>query len=374
MKRPESNERSSIRRSSESPLRWRGRGVGVLGVALTIVAVSSTVSAQDGGGFSIELGGQLALGAPEDSAATSPLAGHIQRLRSEDPVQRLEAVRALGALADPAAVDPLISAAESDPRPEIRGWAVRALHRIGTPEALVAVRRIAENDSDERVRALAGGLIAQLEPPVPAPEPEPAVESSLEIAAPEAAVVEAEPVIGEPFGLASEAAPEAAPEAVIAADPGVDPSAQVVLYPQEMTSDYAQRLELRRVRRAGLGLRISGWILFGITYGTAFMAGASITADDADDGWPLMLPLIGPAITGFRIMGDDDHTLPLGVLAIAWSLLEIAGFSMAVAGHVRRSRARRQYYAAEEQRAQRQVALLPSGPGDGPGLSLAATF
>jgi hypothetical protein len=47
---------------------------------------------------------------------------------------------------------------------------------------------------------------------------------------------------------------------------------------------------------------------------------------------------------------------------------------MMVAGYVRRARARRQGYAATQPRPERTFAVVPGGPADGPGLSLAATF
>lgn len=342
-------------------------------VALVIITMAGSASAQDSG-FSLRLSGEVSLGAPESAPppaaeAPSELEVQLQRLQSEDPETRLDAVRALGGLGDPAAVEPLIAVAESDPRPELRGWALRALHHIGTPEALAALQRSAENDADERVRGLAAGLVGPQETEAVEPEPAPVelpepVEPSQTAEPP---VFTPPPAVEQPFAVEQDV------DITINTTP-VDAPEQYVLIPQETTPNRAELIELRRVRRAGLGLRISGWILFGITYGTAFMAGTAIVQEDADDGWPLMVPLIGPAITGFRILGEDSGATPAGILSLLWSVAEIAGFSMAISGHVRRNRARRVYRAQQQQRAQRQVAILPSGPGDGPGVSLAATF
>lgn len=341
--------------------------VTLVSLAASVAWLTSGVAAAQAGGasISVEVRGEIGLGLPEAGstpALASALDQHLVRLRSSDPAVRLDATRALGELGDPAAIEPLTNTARTDPRPEIRGWALRSLGRIGTPEAIAVVRVVGQRDTDERVRSLAARILASAPaastaPTAEAPPPAPV------------SIVEAQPAAPAPPPDPGWNQPAAAPpqaQVVPQPSPGdVGGEPVVVLMPQEVTDGRAHQLELRRQRRAGLGLRISGWITFGVTYFTSFMAGVGITMEDEDDGWPLMLPLVGPAVMGFRLMDEGENGV--AALAIIWSVAEIAGFSMAIAGHVRRARARRSAPA-------RQIAIVPAGPGDGPGLGLAATF
>lgn len=329
---------------------WRGPLI----MAALVVLPGGLAEAQG-----LEVRGELSIGTPAPAAPAAPasLDTQLQNLTSTDPAVRLEAARALGELGDPAAVGPLSQTARSDPRPEVRGWALRALHQIGTPEAIAAIRAQATADTDERVRTLATQLVASVEPAAaPAEQPGPAP------AAPPAAP-----------------APQVQPGAGVVVQPQ---GPQPVVYPQEVGVGQVDYLTYRMQQRAGRGLRIAGWISFGVLYGASFIAAISISAyDGADEGWPLFLPVVGPYIMGGRLIADaeycdswgcydDEEQRGAGVAAIMVGLLETAGFAMLVAGYVRRARARRQGAAA-----QRTLAIVPGGPAaDGPGLSLAGTF
>jgi hypothetical protein len=380
------------------PAQLRAAHVAILAAVLTSAAAAS---AQSEVTRTIRLGGglvevQITRGAPGGSSPA--VAEQIARLLDQDPTARLEAARALGELGDPVAVAPLARTARADPHPEIRGWALRALHQIGTPEAVDVIRDVGSRDADQRVQGLAERLLADVDgapapasavgatnlpaAPVEADEPgvaadagEPAAEPGEGDAALEPADDGAAPAgAASPFGLQA---------SVVLGGPelGVGQEPQVVLMPEQIGGpgfagaavDHYQISEARRQRRAGLGLRIAGWTMFGLTYFSSFMAGVAISQEDSDDGWPLMIPLVGPAIVGFRLF-DEEEATGLGVLAIVWSILEVAGLTMAVAGHVRRARARRQVLQVGGSGPGRRVAVVPQGPAGSAGLSLAASF
>jgi hypothetical protein len=253
----------------------------------------------------------------------------IQALTALDPIERADAAQALGEAGDPSAVPALLQTLRSDPVAEVRGWAVRALHQIGTPEATAAVSGAARGDADERVRSLASRLSG-----VPAAVPS-----------------------------AFDGAPQ--------------PQAQLQTYtPYPETYGIQGQSPYRhsgRARRPGFGLRLAGWITFGVTYGMSFLAAVGVTIADAEEGWPLFLPLVGPAIVGTQVWADDEDLAGVGILTWVISLAQIAGFTMALIGHVRRSRARNNE-EPEPSRSARGLTLVASGPGGTPGLGLAGWF
>ncbi|WP_159888273.1 tRNA epoxyqueuosine(34) reductase QueG [Paenibacillus puerhi] len=70
--------------------------------------------------------------------------------RGRKPIQR-NAILALGSFRDESSVGELTQLLLADVRPEIRGSAAWSLGRIGTPEALEALKRAAEREKDESV-------------------------------------------------------------------------------------------------------------------------------------------------------------------------------------------------------------------------------
>jgi hypothetical protein len=79
-----------------------------------------------------------------------------------------------------------------------------------------------------------------------------------------------------------------------------------------------------------------------------------------------MLPLVGPLVeAGFAFAEGEEELLVAGIMGMLSSFIQIAGFTMAIIGHVRGRRAR--------QLEERGVAVLPSSPG-GPGLTVAGWF
>lgn len=331
-----------------------------LSVASVIMIVASTAAAQ-GGGVSVEV----------NVGSASPLDQQLRALSDPNPATRLDAARALGELGDTAAVAPLVRVARGDPRPEVRGWALRSLQQLGTPEALATIREVAESDTDERVRAL-GNQLAAAAPAAPVPASAPA-----EAAAPVPAGPAPAPAVTQP-------APAASATVVVQQPGAVQGQAGGVVMPQQVGGQpdfYTLRLQ----RRAGRGLRVGGWIVFGTTYFISLMAGIGMTASgESDDGWPLFIPGVGPFITAARLLGDtscdgdvtcryDEDNDVGGAFSILAGLLQIGGIAMLAAGYARRARVMRQGVASERRRG-RNVAFLPAGPGDGPGVSLAAVF
>jgi hypothetical protein len=97
----------------------------------------------------------------------------IQALQSDDLAERVAAIRALGDRRSVEAIPALGEILQNDPSPLGRGWALRALRHIGTPEARAAVEP-ARRDPDERVRALVDQLAPR--PQAPPVRQAPAVE------------------------------------------------------------------------------------------------------------------------------------------------------------------------------------------------------
>lgn len=326
-------------------------------VASVIMIVASSAVAQ-GGGVSVEV----------NVGSTSPLDQQLRALADPNPATRLDAARALGELGDTAAVGPLVRVARGDPRPEVRGWALRSLQQLGTPEALSTIREVAQSDTDERVRALGGQLAAAATAaPVPAPAVAPA------------------PAPAQPPGT-TQAPPAASATVVVQQQPAAAPQGQAggVVVPQEVGGQ-TDMYQLQLQRRAGRGLRVGGWITFGSSYFVCLMAAIGMTAaGDSNEGWGLFVPAIGPFISGARLLSEDncdpyddycyDDGNVGGAFSIFAGILQLGGIALLAGGYARRARVMRRQGAASERRRGRNIALLPAGPGDGPGVSLAAVF
>jgi len=77
--------------------------------------------------------------------------GHISGFwRGKNPLQR-NAILALAHYKDESAVDELIAVMREDVRPVIRGTAAWSLGKIGTKEAISAIKKALEKETDERV-------------------------------------------------------------------------------------------------------------------------------------------------------------------------------------------------------------------------------
>lgn len=328
----------------------------------------------------------------------------IAALSSSQPNERIRAVQVLGEKRAFGAVEALSRTLRSDPYPEVRGWAARALHRIGTETALGAVMLAAEGDADDRVRALAARLLsneATTGAPSPAPEastPEAAssaVEASvpasgspgqpalsarltITVAAPNAAPApapapapSAAPVPAQVENPFSANVPPMAPPPVVTVQPQVEQEPIVVATPAAPTSRDLL-LEQRRLRRAGLGLRIVGWSLFALGYFEGSIVTGSILMDEYEEGFGIaLIPLIGPIIAAARLdeaaddWGDELSNVLFAPMLVIGAVMQIAGLGLAIGGHVRRARVRRE---AAQLAARRSVTIYPTA------LGLAGTF
>lgn len=341
-----------------------------LSVATAVLIIASAAAAQGEGGASLE----VTVGSP---GGASSFEQNVQSLASTDPAARLAAARALGELGDARAVGPLSQTARSDPRPEVRGWALRSLQQLGTPEAVAVVREVAQADADERVRALAAQLAssAPAAPPAASAAPAPAATP----APPPPAAAPAPAAAGQQ-GPASASA-----TVVVQAQPGAPGQPAVSPQPMGQPAQHVDPYTMMRQRRAGRGLRIGGWVTFGTFYFISFMAGIGVSATDgADEGWPLLVPGIGPFIMGARLISDaercdfdvcyeDSAQNAAGVVSILAGLIQVGGIAMLTAGYVRRSRVARRGYSNERRRP-RRFAVLPGGPGDSVGMNVSGTF
>jgi hypothetical protein len=243
-------------------------------------------------------------------------AERVEALSSMDPAARARAAMALGDLGDTAAVPALIRSLSSDPVPEVRGWALRALARIGGTEANDAISAAASHDADDRVRALAAGVLGIPTPPAP---PEPAALS------PRAAAPRRDALVSRTAA---------------------------------------------RTRDPGRELRAGGWATMGGTYMMSLLAAVFVASyGRAEESWPLFLPIVGPAIFGSLEIADGESMV--GILSWIDSLAQVAGFVLALVGHARGSRARRE---RERARADYRIHLVAAGPGGSGGLTLSARF
>jgi hypothetical protein len=77
---------------------------------------------------------------------------YIQHLTDPDERTRAEVVMQLGRLHDPRAIEPLAATLASDGSPAVRESAARALGLIGSAQAVPALQRAAQLDTDRDVR------------------------------------------------------------------------------------------------------------------------------------------------------------------------------------------------------------------------------
>lgn len=252
--------------------------------------------------------------APPSPPPTPTVDDHIQGLNALDTAARVSAVRSLGQLRDARAVPALVRSLHSDPSAEVRGWIIRTLDQIGTEEAHVAIVVAAREDADERIRALAIHLAPEAAPPVPT-----------------------RPTYGSPQA-----------EAV----PGYRP-----YRPQ------------RRRRDPVRSFKLGGWLSFGISYGCNVIIGSVFMFEEPNYGWPAFIPVIGPLIVaGYAFDSRWEEDIIVAAMNILWFSVQSAGLALAIIGHVRGRRQRR-----EQSSSRFSLSVVPSGPG-GPGLTLGGTF
>lgn len=262
--------------------------------------------------------------------AQAELETYVRSLSSPDENQRIEAVLGLGELGQPAAIQPLSETVRSDPLPEVRQWALHSLAQIGTAEAIEVIRTAIEQDADPRVRAFAAHRLTELavavhnasSTPLEPPEvdDEPRAEATATI------------VVNSPIVQQQNVNAPVVQQNIATAMPDV--SLGVV---QERS-------------RAGRGLIASGWSIFGVSYA------ASFSALIEDDFGAVAVPIVGPMVAGAILLADSwcDEDIIFGVTSIVTSLIQTAGLTMAIVGHVRRRRAQQQ---------SRGFAVTPTGLG-----------
>jgi hypothetical protein len=137
-------------------------------------------------------------------------------------------------------------------------------------------------------------------------------------------------------------------------------------------------------RNPGKGLTIAGWIVFGAGYlVSAYIGALAMSGDDDDDddarGWYMFIPIGGPVAFGVRTSrrlgesddeeswnDDADETAGrfVGFLCCIPAIIQTVGLALALAGHGRTAKWRREY----------DISVAPVGPGGGPGLSIGGRF
>lgn len=287
----------------------------------------------------------VVVGFETSTEAQTELNHAAQALTSPNASVRTEAVVQLGELGLPAAIQPLAQTVRSDPLPSVRQWALHALAQIGTPEAVEVIRTAVEHDADPRVREFAAQRVAELEAarlpePVAAQEdPQEEVDELSRISTNTTVVVNT-PVVQQQTTIPT----------TVAVTPRVSPSVSTTL-----------SLRAERARpRAGRGLIAIGWSIFGSAYAASFSALVE------DDSGISTIPVIGPFSMGVLALVDPWHEQEvfLGLVSIITSLIQATGFSLGIAGLVRRRRARRMG-VLDAQRRPCRVSVIPSGLGVG---------
>ena len=265
----------------------------------------------------------------------------IRGLRAYEVQERIDAVQALAERGDESAVPALVNSLRSDPSPHVRGWAVRALHHLDTPEAHAAVAA-AREDADDRVSSLA----VRLAGPAPTARREERLPT-----------------------------PTGPPPTVDPAETGARP---VPVAGQERLTGpqrHRARVQERRRNRPDPHTRMipAGWATFGATYGIALIFGASFMALEPEIGGPGIVPLIGTAIVGVNTWyqaGDEPGLVALGMMAWLNSMFQITSFIIAMFGH-RQRRADDRRRASSSRRRGFTVAALP---GENPGIAVSGWF
>lgn len=226
----------------------------------------------------------------------------IEALNSTDASQRINAIRRLGELRATEAVQRLSQLIHTDPDPAIRGWCIRSLNIIATPEAIEAIRYAGQNDPDPRVRELALGIVSNLS------NQQTVTQSNNQ---------QVQPV-------------NPTPQVVTQTPQPVD-NVTVVNTP---TTPIVTVTQPTRQRPRGRGLIIGGWSTFGATYGIAIFTGSFALSYW---GWKLFIPFLGPILMGateLDLDSDDGPEITAMFWLTIWSLAQVAGISMAIAGHV----------------------------------------
>lgn len=104
-------------------------------------------------------------GAPQATAARSPVTALVAGLADRDPSVRLEIVKALGSYQDTSAIAALSRALAQDEDPSVRRAAAWALGEIEDAQAIPALGRALRQDPDPTVRQMAAHAIGEIEDP-----------------------------------------------------------------------------------------------------------------------------------------------------------------------------------------------------------------
>jgi hypothetical protein len=198
----------------------------------------------------------------------------------------------------------------TDPVPEVRGWALRSLHWIGTERARRTAIVTSAGDRDERIHRLVTELfpdrvlaaIEEREPPQRFGEPRLA-----------------------PLGLETQRE---------------DPSADSRRDPSRP-------------------LRLGGWLTASSSYGLTVALALLMLAIEPSVGAPQLIPVIGPVVS--VALFESDEFVAVYAVGLVCAVAQLVGLAVAIAGEAQRSR-----LARDDRRrrwARWRVAAGPAGPG-----------
>lgn len=300
-------------------------------LAATIVLVAAAL-------FGPSAPAQTETGASQgDAFDSAPISTLLRALTADEPPTRARAAQELGERGDPSVVTALVRVLRTDSSVVVRGWALRALDQLATPEARAAVARAAASDTDPRVRELAARLTGL-------------------------------PAGGGHDGEAEEREEPSRPAGSSARAASEPPM------PQTRDMELGAR---DRSREPGHGAITQGWgVLIG-SYGLALMIGTmQMTFDDGDNAgraWKLYIPVFGPMITALTDLRGRGF-ITLSILSWVWTGIQLTGLVVLAVGYGQRNRARRDRERARDETRNAGLAVSPGGPTSPLGLTVSGWF
>lgn len=268
---------------------------------------------------------------PPEQPAEPDVTELAQQLQSLVVDERLEAIDGLVTSGDRRVSGLLARTLRSEPSPDVRVRLVQALAELGTASADTAVCVASRNETNSRVQALASRLCSQPSAPTP---------------------------VIERFDVSSLTPTEAAALARL-----------LLPYLEEAEEEIDNDPNHRLLK--------AGWIVFGVAAGCTLIEGVIASIIEPEIGSYNMIPLVGPMVTGIFAFQDGwEESIVYGAVSFLMSAMQITGFALALTGHVRQRRARREQGGEGDERASiwERLVLAPTGGRNFAGLGLAGWF
>ncbi len=254
--------------------------------------------------------------APTAASASVSTADLIRQLRALDVAERIRAVAALGERGGQEATNALIVALRSEPSADVRRRIIRYLAEDEGDRAQAAICQSSRSDMNDEVRNLARRFCPE------------------------------------------QAASSAGPSPMVLDINGLSES-QVRLLAHRLQPYFDEAEDIgptrRRIRR--------GWLVYVLGASTSLVFGIINTLAINELSAISLIPLIGPFIAGPVIIGDHgwEEEIAIGTIMMAVGAVQVIGFALAIAGHVRQRREQRESEGERESRVRPFIAVTPAG-------------